>query len=436
GWDKCMKILADNGFNAVVPNMLWAGRAYYESKVLPVMPEVGERGDQIAQCVEAGKKYGVQVHPWKVNWNLSGAPEEFVERLRAEGRLQMDRDGNEVRWLCPSNPENFKLELDSMLEVVRNYDVDGVHFDYIRYPHSNSCYCDGCRRRFEESAGVKVANWPADVIDGEHKDVFAKWRQDQITRLVKAVSEQAREIKPHIKISAAVFNNWEVHRFAVGQDWKLWIEEGYLDFVCPMDYTESAESFRSLVTRQVEWVDGKVPLYPGIGVTLGRWTLTGAETIQQAAVARELGADGFMLFNYSEHIANEVAPTLHESFTATKSILPHESPKVAFEFGEGLPDKETLTFAADEPVPVSVAVAAEGPFDKKVVRARGEVYLETVEGRRLQKVGECSSEGQPAKPELRLEPGKYRLALEGTVSFEGGTKQKFLRRSRPFAVSE
>jgi uncharacterized lipoprotein YddW (UPF0748 family) len=434
GWDKCMKILADNGFNAVVPNMFWAGRAYYRSEVLPVMPEVAERGDQIALCVAAGKKYGVEVHPWKVNWNLGGAPEDFVAKLRAEGRLQADRQGNEVRWLCPSNPANFQLELDSMLEVVRNYDVDGIHFDYIRYPGSDSCYCAGCRQRFEEAAGVKVANWPDDVINGPNKDAFAKWRQDQITRLVRAVSEQARKIKPYIKISAAVFSNWEADRFSVGQDWKLWIQEGYLDFVCPMDYTDSPGSFDSLVRRQVEWVDGRVPIYPGVGVTLGTWTLTPAQTIDQIEIGRGLGADGFTLFNYSEVIASQIAPAMHESLTADKTTPPHDSPKVTFTFGPGVQGADTLTFGAAG-IPISVTLAAEGPFRAKVVSAEAGIYLETIDGQRLRKVGDVASGGPPAQPDLKLEPGSYRLAVDGTVTLDDGTKLSFIRRSRPFAVS-
>ncbi|MGD0113303.1 MAG: hypothetical protein ABSD48_15695 [Armatimonadota bacterium] len=100
------------------------------------------------------------MHVWKVNWNLSGAPEEFVERMRAEGRMQRTRSGSETGWLCPANPANSQLERDSLLEVVRKYDVDGIHFDYIRYENQDNCCCDGCRQCFEESAGVKVADWP------------------------------------------------------------------------------------------------------------------------------------------------------------------------------------------------------------------------------------------------------------------------------------
>jgi len=44
----------------------------------------------------------------------------------------VDVQGRPTDWLDPAHPANFRLELDSLLEVVRKYDVDGIHFDYIR----------------------------------------------------------------------------------------------------------------------------------------------------------------------------------------------------------------------------------------------------------------------------------------------------------------
>jgi uncharacterized lipoprotein YddW (UPF0748 family) len=311
-WDEAIRFLMENNIKAIFPNMLWGGLAYYPSEVLPVADAVKERGDQIAECLSACRKYGVECHIWKVNFNLANAPKEFVDKLRQEGRLQVDKGGKEVLWLCPSNPDNFKLEVDSMLEVVRKYDVDGIHFDYIRYPDANSCYCDGCRKRFEEEKGVKVENWPQDVISGHLKDLYTDWRREQITKLVKTVSEEARKIKPSIKISAAVFQDYPNCREYVGQDWKLWVENGYLDFVCPMDYTDSNAKFESLVKNQKEIIKGKIPLYPGIGAFI----IPVEQVLQQIEIARELGADGFIIFNYDTRLV-EYLPYLSKGATET-----------------------------------------------------------------------------------------------------------------------
>jgi uncharacterized lipoprotein YddW (UPF0748 family) len=315
-WDAAAATLARNGFTAVVPNMLWGGSADYASDLLPVTDRSRKEGDQIEACLKACRKHGIEVHVWKVNWNLSTAPEAFVEKMRAEGRLQRTNGGQEERWLCPSHPANFELERDSMLEVARKYAVEGIHFDYIRYPDNAKCYCDGCRERFTASQMIRsdrpfpgIGEWPQDVLRGGplHAD-YQEFRRRNITRLVKAVGDEARKIRRGIKVSAAVFPNWPACREEVGQDWGLWVREKYLDFVCPMDYTASNREFRTRVQVQREAVGGRIPLYPGIGASAPG--LDPVQVIEQACIAREEGTQGFIIFNYDPRTAKEHLPMM------------------------------------------------------------------------------------------------------------------------------
>ncbi len=310
-WEESMARLAENGFTAILPNMLWGGVAYYPSRVLPVAAEVAERGDQVERCLAACRKHGLQIHVWKVNWNLGAAPKEFVERMRREGRLQADVRGKEEPWLCPSHPENRQLEVDSMVEVVRRYQVDGMHFDYIRYPGGDHCFCAGCRARFAEVLGREVVRWPEGVTrGGEDRDAWLEWRRGHITAVVQSVSERAREVNPAIRLSAAVFRNWPTDRDGVGQDWKLWCENGYLDFVCPMDYTSSDGQFENWVKSQKGWA-GRTPCYPGIGA----WELTADRVVGQIGIVRREGMGGFVLFNYDGAAARELVPLLGRGVT-------------------------------------------------------------------------------------------------------------------------
>ena len=312
-WDDAMKTLADAGFNTIIPNMSWGYSAAYRSKVLPFAKNAGGV-DRLAECLAAAKKHGIGVHVWRVNWNLAwrGSAEDR-RRLEAAGRLQKDRTGKTITWLCPSNPLNQKLERDAMLEVARNYDVAGIHFDYIRYPGEQGCFCPGCRKRFETEYRLKVKRWPADVLDGPHREQWLQFRRDNITRVVKAVSEQARKIKPGVKISAAVFPNWTSTRDQNGQDWKRWVEKDYLDFVCPMQYTRHAYAFNDQLRTNTRIVGGRIPLVPGIGATIG---LTPDGTLQQILIARKQGAAGFTLFDYSAALADEHLPLLKLGATA------------------------------------------------------------------------------------------------------------------------
>ncbi len=318
-WERTARELSKAGFNMIIPNMLWGGRAHYASDVLPRSRTYKKYGDQITQCVKAAHKHGLQVHVWKVNWNLSGAPAEFVKKIHREHRNQVSVDGKAHDWLCPSHPENFKLELASMLEVAKKYDVDGLHFDYIRYPGRDKCYCDGCRQRFQAQTGKHVAHWPEDCYNGPLRDQYADWRCAQITRLVKAVHDEAKKLRPEIEISAAVFSRYPSCRADVAQDWPEWIKAGYLDFVCPMDYTQTDPAFVSLVTNQLKLVGGRIPIYPGIG----QWRLTDDRTVGQIHLARQLGADGFTIFNLNAESIETTVPAIGLGVGRQKAATPH-----------------------------------------------------------------------------------------------------------------
>lgn len=308
-WDEAIKTLADNGFNVIFPNMLWGGQAYYNSDLLPVAPEVKAKGDQIAECLAACKKYGVECHVWKVNWNMSGhGPWQFVERMQREGRTQVDYKGKAMPWLCPSHPANQQLEIDSMVEVATKYDVDGIHFDYIRYPGADNCFCPGCRERFEKVIGHKVQSWPGDTR--YNPTVRAQWldfRRANITKVVAGVSERVRKERPKVKISAAVFRNWPTDRDSVGQDWSLWCERGYLDFICPMDYTPNAGQFETQIGLQLGWA-GKARVYPGIGLSVWDGQSDVVKLMDFIKITRRLKTGGFTVFNYDPNCAREVVP--------------------------------------------------------------------------------------------------------------------------------
>jgi uncharacterized lipoprotein YddW (UPF0748 family) len=288
-----------------MPNVLWGGTAHYASDVLPRSGTFEKYGDQLDQCCKAAQKFGLEVHVWKVNFNLTTAPKQFIERMRREGRTQVSVKGAQLDWLCPSHPENRKLELESMLEAARKYPIAGLHFDYIRYPDAASCYCDGCRERFEKESGKSVENWPEDCHAGSRKDEYNDWRCRQITALVAAVHDEAKKIRQEIKISAAVFGAYPDCRRLVAQDWPAWIEAGYLDFVCPMDYTESDDYFRALVKKQLELAE-KTPVYPGIGATATKINLSAEQVQKQIGIARELGAGGFSIFNFDAKTAVKI----------------------------------------------------------------------------------------------------------------------------------
>ena len=429
-WDEAMKNLKENGFNAAFPVMCSGYSANYESAILPPSDVMKRSGDQLKLCLAAARKHGIQVHVWRVNWRAPRATDEQGKTLEAEGRLQVGvngekDDGHDARWLCPSHPANQKLELDAMLEIVKKYRPDGIHFDYIRYPNSRFCYCEGCRKRFEAILGKAVANWPKDVRKGgPHFEAFDDWRRDQITRTVAAVSEGARKIDPHVKISAAVFRDWAAHRRSVGQDWKLWCEKGYLDFVCPMDYTDDPKRFRKDVAAQVDWVAGAVPLYPGIGAFSSSSRFPDAShLLQQIEIARGLGGDGFLIFHYNEDLATRFLPELRRGATAKDTFLPHDAPKITFAFPDPVIPSRPRGYAVDEEIRVKMT------FAKDVM---GRVQLERADGQSIKALDAILAEDKRERsPRIMVPEGLSRIAVYGQAAGAGGKPVQCVRRSAP-----
>jgi uncharacterized lipoprotein YddW (UPF0748 family) len=319
-WDRTMKELSESGFNVVIPNFLTGGSANYASDVIPRNQKFEQYGDQVEQAIKAGKKYGVEVHAWQVCWWLLGASDEHIKKMRIAGRTQRSFNGEICAWLCPSHPENIDLECRTLCELVKQYpDLDGIHFDYIRYRNYEHCYCDGCRERFTKDTGCQIQNWPKDAGSGGiFCEKYVQWRCDNITKLVECVHREAKKIRPNIKISAAVFTDYPGCRISVGQDWVQWIENGYLDFVCPMTYTTNLYQFESFIKRQRELIGNKIPLYPGIGATATQIPMLPDRVAAQIQIARDLNASGFVIFNLDAQTINTILPILKLGVTKTK----------------------------------------------------------------------------------------------------------------------
>jgi uncharacterized lipoprotein YddW (UPF0748 family) len=120
-----------------------------------------------------------------------------------------------------------------------------------------------------------------------------------------------KAFKPEVDISAAVFNSYPSCRTSVGQDWVYWVEQGYLDFLCPMDYTDSLTRFENLVNNQLAYVAGRMPVYPGVGAH----TNPPDKILAQLRITREKDTGGYVIFNYNTTLAEDFLPELEKGFT-------------------------------------------------------------------------------------------------------------------------
>lgn len=309
-WKRTIRTVRNAGFTDLLTNMLWPGEAQFPSTVTPVSEAVPQYGDQLEQCLAAARKSGVRIHLWKVCWSLEHAPENMVRTLKKEDRLQRTHTGEAVNWLCPSHPANRHMEIESIADAVRRYPVDGLHLDYIRYKNSGTCYCNTCRRRFEERLGRRVRSWPRDAYSGDFKTEYRAYRREVITTFVRLVRAVVQPLRPDATISAAVYGSFPSCRDSIGQDWGAWMSSGEVDRVYPMNYLQQNSQFTKYLGNQMKLPGAKAAVHPGIGVTARESRLDAMQTIEQIQAARKAGAQGFALYELNDVLKEEILPVL------------------------------------------------------------------------------------------------------------------------------
>ncbi len=442
-WDAIMADLQRAHFTAVFPNMCTPGSAVYPSAVLPQITE----SDQMAACMEAAHAHGIEVHVWRGNWQVYRAPEGLIDQWFEDGRFVLsveqamgeeERDRQYVwsrRWLDPSDERNRRLEIDAMEELARNYHPDGIHYDFMRYPSNRYCYCERCHRLFEEWAGITVENWPADCWEGgEHVALYRDWRRYLQTSLVAEMRERIAAIDPDIQISLAARASVTGAPENDAQDWMTWAREGYLDFLCPMDYTGDVEVFRGKLAPQMEVIDGAVPVYAGIGVSPTR-SDSAANLSEQIMVARELGADGFLVFSLTD-FSNALMQRVALGATATLvDRMPHhwQSAAASFAYPQGIADM-ARTYAAGATLTVPITVSATGG---DVTRVNAQPLLMPARGGEPDVLAPYTSAGARTCEiiaEVAPQPGIFSLIVRGEVVFNDGHEEPFYLRSRPITI--
>jgi len=311
-WQKVMAELYTARMNAIFVKFSTGGAAYYRSEVLPGSSYAGR--DEAALCLAAARRYGIQVHAWRVCFQMKDAPAESQQRAVREGRVQLDRSGRVLRpsyrapVLCPSHDWNRSLEVRATVELATKYPFNGVHLDYLRWIDAEPCCCATCRKRFCRDTRSTVASWPRDVMKGGRlAQTFVSWREQIMTRMVAEISPAVRRARPSTRISAAVWPELASVRRDRGQNWKAWVDAGWLDFICPMNYSTDPAMFAKRLSEERALVNGRVPIY--VGIAAYKCT-SGSQLRQLVALAHSSRAGGWVLFNYDERFRTQFLPYL------------------------------------------------------------------------------------------------------------------------------
>jgi uncharacterized lipoprotein YddW (UPF0748 family) len=252
---------ADAGLNALVVQVRGRGDAYYTSATEPRSDALtGQPAsfDPLQYTIDAAHARGLQVHAWcnmGYVWGSGALPDdpghvvnenpEFVMVNRA-GTSMVDYTPGEFsahfaegRYLSLAAPEVQDYLAGVLGEIVANYAVDGIHFDFIRYPARGVAedydldYNPLTLAAFEDAHGFD----PRTVaIDSEEFMTWLGWQRDRVGALVGRIRDEAHAARPGIRVSAAVLSRYHLARHQATQDWIAWLRAGQLDTACIMSY--------------------------------------------------------------------------------------------------------------------------------------------------------------------------------------------------------
>jgi uncharacterized lipoprotein YddW (UPF0748 family) len=229
------------GMNAIVFQVSARGDAMYQSERLPWAPWLtGVPGqdpgwDPLAVAIDESRMLGMELHAW-YNVSLVGSDHTAKSADSDPPHVVYAHPEWVVRettnhWINPGIPDVRQWQVENVIELVENYDIDAIHFDYIRYPSGGF-------------PGMVDWNTWADY-NPEGFTALSDWRRHNITTFVRDVHAEVKSRKPWVKIGSAVMGHYSQWPGAWSAFWgyenayqesRLWLEEDIHDYVAPMIY--------------------------------------------------------------------------------------------------------------------------------------------------------------------------------------------------------
>ncbi len=287
--------------NLIFPEVIARGYTVYPSKLLARDPRFTGAPDVLAIMIREAHAVGIEVHPWVWVFRAGYTKDKGAILSAHPDWAELSRDGDELSpnggyWISPVIPQARDFLADLYAEMLANYDVDGIHLDYIRYETEEAAsygYAPLSRELFRKQYGID----PLDIGKlSFHQYEWEKFRERQINTFVQRIALLTRFLRPGAMVSAAVGANPKTARLDLMQNWPNWAANKWVDFVVPMSYSTDDPYFVSLLTAEKDAVDCFTLLIPGIGFFTQK---DPGQMVDQIGIARDMHTSGQALFSAS-----------------------------------------------------------------------------------------------------------------------------------------
>lgn len=286
--DRAINQLSSLNFNTIYPVVWNRGYTFYQSSLmkniigresetlLSLLNKNQREPDFFAKLVKLAKAKNISVIPW-FEYGLMIPPNSTIAKQHPEW-LTLGQEGlNSVAenlleniingsvnqsWLNPLHPEvqNFITQL--ILEVVKNYDVDGIQLDdHFSMPVELGYDPFTIQLYQQEHQGKKP---PKNHLDPE----WMRWRANKLTMFMGKIFESVKAVKPNLQISLSPNSQYFAYKYYL-QDWLTWINNGFIDQLILQVYKQDMASFiREISQPAVKLAKGKIPVAVGISTGL------------------------------------------------------------------------------------------------------------------------------------------------------------------------
>ncbi len=335
--ENMFKDISERGFQHVFVQVRPSGDALYKSEIFPWSKYIsGEEGkspgyDPLTIFLNVAHSHNLKIHAWINPYRVSGTSSDMEKLSENNPAREMYRNNASDIYLSTSgiyyNPASErvqKLILDGVRELVKNYDIDGIHIDDFFYPTTDEEIDKNEFAEYRENSGA---------------DSLEVWRRNQVNAFVAGMYSAAKSEDENIIVSISPSADINADENVHYADVALWCSEsGYCDWIIPqvyygfkneyLPYRQSVSEWCKLVTNEniklviglASYKCGAEDLYAGKGKD--EWQTNDNILCEQLKYLRKKDCDGFSFFSYNSlQLANETMKKEWENFKEELTAL-------------------------------------------------------------------------------------------------------------------
>lgn len=325
---ETVQMAKNYGYNAIVVQARRRGDAIYMPTAPNTEPRIASlpaNFDVLAAFIKEAHGVNIEVHAWITTFLISTStlPTSAQHVVNCHPEYLMENNQgvkmiSEGYYLDPGHPGALAWNERVVMDLIQHYAIDGIHFDYIRYPQANSGYNPTAIARYNQEYGL--TGKPA-----SDDPQFSEWRRRQINDWLRSMYAKIIAVRPTIKVTAATFGGRSDAYHNRFQDWANWMYEGMIDANVPMNYSTSLSTYQTRCQDIIANSYGR-HVYMGVGAYL----LSPADTITQLQYARNQGSTGLILFSYANNQVGSSWLTAYQQFYTNVFSQPATVPTMSW----------------------------------------------------------------------------------------------------------